>query len=167
MSDQDQANEEVSEDIEAVERSDDEGNSGFQYALDFVDAEIDLLDDGNISELSIEALVTLIVLRIVDHPEDMRVNVTHASRMVVIELDVKEDDLGKVIGRHGHTVDAIRSIARSAAGESPIEYDIVPLEKGKPPVRNRRQRRGGNHHNNWRRHRAPNRRGYRKSSYND
>jgi len=153
MSDQDQVIEEVDEEIE---RSDEELQPpGFQCAADFVDAEIDLLDDGSISDLSVEALVTLTVLRIVDNPDELRVNITRASRMTVIELDVHEDDLGKVIGKYGHTIDAIRSIARSAAGESPIEYDIVPLEKGKPPARNRRRR--GNH-NNWRRYRGADRR---------
>ncbi|MGW8179674.1 MAG: KH domain-containing protein [bacterium] len=159
MSDQNQNNDEVwdiKEDIEEVERSDDAPHTSFQNALDFVDAEIDALNDGDISELPIEALVALVVLRIVEHPQDVRLNITRASRLVVIELDVNTEDLGKVIGKQGHTVDAIRSIARSAAGESSIEYDIVPLEKGKPPARSRRRPRG-NYHNNWSRHR----RGYR------
>lgn len=139
MPDQDKLDQtELARDGEIEEESSAEQEyTNFQLACDFVDDAIDAVD--RISDLSIEALIVLTVLRIVRHPEDFKVNITRASRMVVIELDVHEDDLGPVIGRYGHTVDSLRDIARSAAGDSGVDYDIVPLENGKPPPsRNRR-----------------------------
>jgi predicted RNA-binding protein YlqC (UPF0109 family) len=138
MSDRDQHDEPLVDDIAAEERSDSNSNADFQDATDFVDAEIDSVDD--INDLSVEALVVLSVLRIVNHPEELRVNIIRASRMVIIELDVKEEDLRYVIGKEGHTVDAVRSVARAASGDSAVEYDIVLLQKGKRPVSGRRRR---------------------------
>jgi predicted RNA-binding protein YlqC (UPF0109 family) len=122
----------------------------FTSASEFVDAEIDLVD--YISDLSVEALVALSVLQVVSNPAEVRVSVTKASRLVVIEFDVCESDIGQVIGRGGHTIDAIRSLAKSALGESDVEYLISVLEDGKPIIRtggrNRSGRGRGFHRNN-------------------
>lgn len=117
--------------------------SGAQFvpALDYVDAEIDLVDQ--LSDLSIEGLVTLMVLQVVHNPGAVQVSVTKASRLVVMEFDVDKDDIRYVIGRGGHTIDAIRSIARSVLGESDVEYLISVLEDGKPVVRTGGRRRPG------------------------
>jgi len=111
----------------------------FVSAIDYVDAEIDLVDC--ISDLSVEGLVALTVLQVTHNPEAVKVNVTKASRLVVMEFDVDKDDIRYVIGRGGHTIDAIRSIARSVLGESEVEYLISVLEDGKPVVRTGGRRR--------------------------
>lgn len=138
MSDREHHEELPSDDTPTEKGSDAQGTADFQRASEFVDNEIDSVDD--ISKLSIEALVVLSVLRITNHSDELRVNIVRASRLVIIELDVKEEDLGQVIGKDGHTVDAVRSIARSASGDSGVEYDIMLLEKGRRPPRVRRRR---------------------------
>lgn len=122
-----------------------QSDAQFVSALDYVDAEIDLAEQ--ISELSIEGLVALMVLQVAHNPDAVRISVTKASRLVVMEFDVDKDDIRYVIGRGGHTIDAIRSIARSVLGESDLEYLISVLEDGKPIVRT-----GGRRHPNRRRY---------------
>jgi predicted RNA-binding protein YlqC (UPF0109 family) len=141
MADRDQHEEIPSDETPTEKGSDAQSTAGFQSASEFLDNEIDSVED--ISELSIEALVVLSILRIVNHSKELRVNIIRASRLVIIELDVKEEDLGQVIGKDGHTVDAVRSIARSASGDSGVEYDIMLLEKGRRPQRGRRRRSPG------------------------
>lgn len=104
--------------------------ANFVSALDFVDAELDRVE--LVSDLSVEGLVTLSILGIVRTPEAVLVNVTRAQRMVVLEYDVRTEDIGQVIGKGGHTIDAIRSLSKSVAGRVDIEYVIYLMEDGKP-----------------------------------
>ena len=60
-------------------------------------------------------LVEYLVKSLVDHPEDVLVEETREDNMVALELRVAADDLGKVIGKHGNTVNAIRNVLQAAA----------------------------------------------------
>jgi len=131
MSDQPNGNEHLDTGDTLPEDRADETPSDFQNAVEFVDVAID--DAEEISDLSVEALVVLNVLRIVKQPQKVRVNITRSQRLVVIELDVPDSDLGPLIGREGHTIDAIRDIAIASSGGSEIKYVIYPLEDGRPP----------------------------------
>jgi predicted RNA-binding protein YlqC (UPF0109 family) len=60
-------------------------------------------------------LVTVIAKALVDHPEDVRVNVVEDKQTVVYELSVNPTDVGKVIGRQGRIAKALRTVVTSAA----------------------------------------------------
>ena len=60
-------------------------------------------------------LVEYLVKSLVDHPDDVLVEETREDNMVALELRVAADDLGKVIGKHGNTVNAIRNVLQAAA----------------------------------------------------
>jgi len=63
----------------------------------------------------IAKLVETIVQHIVSHPEDIKLNVVEGSSVIIVELQVNKDDLGKVIGREGSMAWAIRTIVTNAA----------------------------------------------------
>jgi predicted RNA-binding protein YlqC (UPF0109 family) len=53
---------------------------------------------------------------LVDNPDDVSVeSFEEDDGTTVYELRVAEDDVGKVIGRGGRTVNAIRAVVRAAA----------------------------------------------------
>ena len=52
---------------------------------------------------------------IVDSPEDVSVTETVEGDNVYLELHVAEDDMGKVIGRHGKIAKSIRLVMKAAA----------------------------------------------------
>lgn len=60
-------------------------------------------------------LVTVIAKALVDHPEDVRVNVVEGEHAVVYELSVHPSDVGKVIGKQGRIAKALRTVVTSAA----------------------------------------------------
>lgn len=60
-------------------------------------------------------LLEEIAKALVDNPEDVRVTEVEGEQTTVLELRVRNDDLGKVIGRQGRTARAIRTLL-SAAG---------------------------------------------------
>jgi predicted RNA-binding protein YlqC (UPF0109 family) len=50
-------------------------------------------------------LITCIAKAIVDNPEEVVVTEIKGARSSVIEPKVAKEDIGKIIGKHGHTVD--------------------------------------------------------------
>jgi len=45
---------------------------------------------------------------IVDEPEAVEVNVTVSTKAVIIQVRVHDKDCGKIIGRRGRTIDALK-----------------------------------------------------------
>ncbi len=60
-------------------------------------------------------LVEHIARSLVDHPDDVRVTEVDGEKTVVFELRCHPDDLGKVIGKGGKTIGAIRMLLTTAA----------------------------------------------------
>jgi uncharacterized protein len=60
-------------------------------------------------------LVETIVRRLSDHPDDVRVFESFEGRTSVYDIDVPEGDRGRLIGREGRTVRALRSFVAAAA----------------------------------------------------
>ena len=63
-------------------------------------------------------LVHNIVQALVDHPDQIEISVINGDLTSVIELIVNREDIGRVIGRHGRTVQAIRTILTAASAKS-------------------------------------------------
>lgn len=60
-------------------------------------------------------LVEYIATSLVDNPERVRVEEIQGSSAVVIELRVAESDMGRVIGKRGRVVNAIRTLMEVVA----------------------------------------------------
>jgi predicted RNA-binding protein YlqC (UPF0109 family) len=60
-------------------------------------------------------LITCIAKAIVDNPEEVVVTEIKGARSSVIELKVAKEDIGKIIGKRGRTVVAIRTILSAAS----------------------------------------------------
>jgi uncharacterized protein len=60
-----------------------------------------------------EDLLAYIAQGLVDRPEEVTVESFEEDDALVLELSVAEDDTGKVIGRNGRTVSAIRTVMRA------------------------------------------------------
>ena len=61
-----------------------------------------------------EDVLEYVTKQLVDHPDEVRIEVEEADREVVLELSVHEDDLGKVIGKRGRTAKALRTLVKAA-----------------------------------------------------
>ncbi|WP_027084265.1 KH domain-containing protein [Cohnella panacarvi] len=62
-----------------------------------------------------EQLIRVIARALVDHPEDVQIQVKEDARGLVYELSVHPDDVGKVIGKQGRIAKAVRTVVSSAA----------------------------------------------------
>lgn len=67
-------------------------------------------------------LLIQIVKALVDDPEQVKVNEISSARTVVLELRVAKSDMGKIIGKHGKTANAIRILLNAASGKAGKRY---------------------------------------------
>lgn len=58
-------------------------------------------------------LVEMIIKKLVDYPEDIIIAEVEGEKTVIYELKVNESDVGKIIGKHGKTINAIRTLLRA------------------------------------------------------
>ena len=61
-------------------------------------------------------LLAYLARALVDDPEQVAVHsYDESDGSLVLELTVAEDDVGKVIGRNGRTINALRTVVRASA----------------------------------------------------
>jgi len=75
----------------------------------------------------LEEALEHLVRGIVDHPDDVRVNLVTGRRGRTLEVRVHPDDLGKVIGRAGRTAKALRQVMGSVGGRG-VRVDVVDTD---------------------------------------
>jgi uncharacterized protein len=76
----------------------------------------------------VRALVELIAKALVDAPDQVFVEQFEEEGETVLELEVAPEDVGKVIGRHGRTVRALRTLLGAAGMKLNKRYDLEILE---------------------------------------
>lgn len=60
-----------------------------------------------------EAFVRYIAENLVNNPDQVQITRKETHRMVVLELSVAPDDMGRVIGRSGRVANSIRTLLRA------------------------------------------------------
>ena len=72
-------------------------------------------------------LLVDVVKSIVDKPDEVSINVTESENTQIYELRVGEGDVGKVIGKHGKNVGAIRTLLSAATGKEGGKRAILEI----------------------------------------
>ena len=75
----------------------------------------------------LEEALEHLVKGIVDHPEDVQVDLLTNRRGKTLEVRVNPDDLGKVIGRGGRTAKALRTVMAGVGGRG-LRVDVVDTD---------------------------------------
>ena len=72
-------------------------------------------------------LVEMMARNLVDNPEEVRVNETAGDSIIILEINVSQDDIGKVIGKEGRIANAIRTIVKASAAkqDKKVTVEIV------------------------------------------
>ena len=66
----------------------------------------------------VKDLILINARELVDYPEQVSVEVKESESTTIFELSVAKVDLGKIIGKHGRTADAIRTIVGAVSGKA-------------------------------------------------
>lgn len=71
-------------------------------------------------------LVSFMVKSLVDDKDAAKVTLTDEE---TITIQVAKEDLGKVIGKDGRIIKAIRTIVRAVANKQQAKYNVVIVEE--------------------------------------
>lgn len=84
-------------------------------------------DGGEMLSDRIADLVEYLVVNIVDDADAVSLEVIDGEASSTIEVNVADDDVAKVIGRHGRTIKAIRTLARALAARlgTSVEVEVM------------------------------------------
>ena len=74
-----------------------------------------------------EDLLTQIIQAIVDKPDDVDVKVIDTENNKIFELRVGDGDLGKVIGKRGKNIMAIRTWLNAASAKSKEKRTVLEV----------------------------------------
>ncbi len=72
----------------------------------------------------LRAVVEVVVRALVDRPEEVRVTETTRRGTAVLELTTAPGDMGKIIGRQGRTVSALRTLVALAAERQGVRAQL-------------------------------------------
>lgn len=73
-------------------------------------------------------LVEYLVLSLVDYPEELSLDLTESEdNSCLIELSLASDDVGKIIGRRGRIIKAIRTLAYALGAKSELNVEVEVL----------------------------------------
>jgi hypothetical protein len=66
----------------------------------------------------VESFLEYVIRQIVEAPEEVLVSKVEQGRKVIFKVEMRKADVGKVIGRNGHTITAMRNLLNAAASRS-------------------------------------------------
>lgn len=75
-----------------------------------------------------KSLLEFILLRMVEHPEDVVVSQSEEMDLTVYSIKLHPEDIGRVIGRGGVVIKAIRKLAQVRAVKDHLRVRVVIQE---------------------------------------
>ncbi len=80
------------------------------------------------SEASVEGFVDYVVKALVDNPAGVTVKTVEQDRASSIQVFCDKSDIGKVIGKNGKTISAIRALANGAGGRLGLKVSVEVMD---------------------------------------
>jgi predicted RNA-binding protein YlqC (UPF0109 family) len=77
----------------------------------------------------VKEVLEYVARALVDEPDAVEVTEVETDRSVILQLKVAPDDMGKVIGKRGRTVKAIRSVVRAAGSRQGVTTMVEIVEE--------------------------------------
>ncbi|ACZ32608.1 KH domain protein [Chlamydia pneumoniae LPCoLN] len=70
-----------------------------------------------------------IIKNLVDRPEEVRIKEVQGTHTIIYELSVAKPDIGKIIGKEGRTIKAIRNLLVSVASRNNVRVSLEIMEE--------------------------------------
>jgi hypothetical protein len=79
-----------------------------------------------------QGFLEYIVKGLVQHPQEVTVTPVERNGMTIYELRLNSSDVGRVIGRQGMTINAIRSLLTAGSARKGLRCTLEIVEEEKP-----------------------------------
>lgn len=81
------------------------------------------------SNIDISGLVSELVAPLVEFPDEVEVSSTETEDgATLIEISVNPEDIGRVIGRQGRVIKAIRTLSRAAGSRHDMNIEVELID---------------------------------------
>jgi predicted RNA-binding protein YlqC (UPF0109 family) len=74
-----------------------------------------------------EELLRFLVTSLVEAPDAVKISRRQEGTLTVFDIELEPEDVGKVIGRKGRIIKAIRTVVRAAGGAGGEHVDVEVL----------------------------------------
>lgn len=64
-----------------------------------------------------QEFLDFVLRQLIDYPDDMILTKVDSPKKTIFKLQLRKSDIGKVIGKHGQTIIAIRNLLAAAASK--------------------------------------------------
>lgn len=88
-----------------------------------------------------QQFIEYIVKSLVNNPDSVKIKRTIDEKGVLLELEVDQEDLGRVIGKRGATAQSLRTLLRALGTKNDARYNLKIIDTGEPGDRPAPQRR--------------------------
>ena len=79
-----------------------------------------------------QAFLEFLVKGLVSHPDNVTVTPVVKDALTIYELRMHPDDVGKIIGRQGITINAIRSLLLAGSAKKALRCTLEIVEEPSP-----------------------------------
>ena len=82
-----------------------------------------------------QTFLEYVVKGLVEHPEDVKISPVERNGMTIFELRVSPEDMGRIIGKQGVTINAIRSLLQAGSARKGLRcmLEVVDTTPAKNP----------------------------------
>ena len=84
--------------------------------------------------MALKDLAEYLVKSLADHPEKVEIVEREEDDTVLIELRIAPEDIGKIIGKSGNTINAIRTVLQTAASSHKTRAKLEMMDQGELPL---------------------------------
>ena len=75
-----------------------------------------------------EEFLQYVIGELVEYPDEVVITKSEKSGHIAFHVAMRKSDLGRIIGRGGHTIHALRSLLQAAAQKRGIRVSLEILE---------------------------------------
>jgi uncharacterized protein len=79
-----------------------------------------------------QAFLEYVVKGLVQHPEEVTITPVQRNGMTIYELRLNESDVGRIIGRQGITINAIRTLLLAGSAKQGLRCAVEIVEDKQP-----------------------------------
>jgi predicted RNA-binding protein YlqC (UPF0109 family) len=77
---------------------------------------------------AVEEFLEYILHKLVEYPEEVVITKSEGPRQVTFHVAMRKSDVGRIIGRGGHTVHALRTLLQAAAHKKGLRANLEIIE---------------------------------------
>ena len=86
------------------------------------------VSDSKVTKEGLEDFVAFVSRSLVDNPEAVQVSMLEKDRLSVIQIRCEKRDIGKIVGKSGKTIAAIRTLISGAGGRIGLRMTVEVLD---------------------------------------